>query len=241
MTVQQYKVQLDVFEGPLDLLLQLIEENKLDITQISLAKVTDDFLNHLQTLKQINHLFVADFLVIASRLILIKSKLLLPMFELTEEEEEQVADLERRLEEYQRFKQLAEELKKIFGAKKISFTREAYLESDTLFYPPKDLKAGDLHHLLIELIKQIPEPQKVEKERLKKIITLEEKINHFLALLENKIQRSFQEFLKNPTDKSEVIVAFLAMLELAKRQILTIQQKGNFGNIILIKYNKNSA
>lgn len=235
MLDQQYKIKIDSFEGPLDLLLQLIEDEKMDIARISLAKVTDDYLGYLRTLKEINHIFVADFLVIAAKLILIKSKTLLPLFQLTQEEEEEIVDLEKQLEEYRRFKTLGEKLKNIFSAKKISFTREAYLESDILFFPPRNLKKEDLESALLKIIKQIPEPQKTEKERIKKIISLEEKIQYFLDLLQDKIQRSFFEFLKNPKDKSEVIVTFMAMLELAKRQTLTIQQKNNFGEINIEK------
>ena len=98
-----YKVKLEQFQGPLDLLLQLTEEKKLDITEISLAKVTDQYLTYLKNSEVISLDDLANFLIIASRLILIKSRMLLPTLELSKEEEQDIETLKRQLEEYKRY------------------------------------------------------------------------------------------------------------------------------------------
>ena len=102
-----FKITVEDFEGPLDLLLRLIELEKLDVTKVSLAKVADDFLKHLEKIDNISTEKLSEFLDIASKIILIKSKILLPQLELTEEEQEDIDELEKRLKEYQVFKKVS--------------------------------------------------------------------------------------------------------------------------------------
>jgi len=127
-----------IFEGPLDLLLDLIERQKLKITEVSLAEVADQFLAYLEKADNIELGQLADFLAVASKLILIKSKALLPMLELTEEEEEDIEELKWRLEEYKKFKKAAAKIGAIDREGKMFYSRQSYSGTEIAFLPPKD-------------------------------------------------------------------------------------------------------
>ncbi|MFQ6084504.1 MAG: segregation and condensation protein A [Candidatus Aminicenantia bacterium] len=172
-----YTVKLEQFQGPLDLLLQLTEEKKLDITEISLAKVTNQYLNFLKKSENIPLENLADFLVVASRLILIKSRMLLPALELTEEEEEDIKALKRQLEEYKKFRNLAKEIEKIALTKNIAYSREKYQGFKSIFYPPKNFKLEDLKAAFKRVMEEIALlEEKLPEKSLKLKLSLEEKI-----------------------------------------------------------------
>ncbi|EKE19337.1 MAG: Chromosome segregation and condensation protein ScpA, partial [uncultured bacterium] len=208
-----YHIKLDQFEGPLDLLLQLTQQEKLDITRVSLAQITDQYLEYISQAKNINLAHLADFLTVASRLILIKSKALLPMLEFTEEEEEEIKDLEHQLAEYKKFKDAARKLAELFESKRISFSREGFSGLGVVFYPPENIVADDLKNAFSKVLGEIPVVEKLEEEMVKEILTLEEKILHLQETLREKVQTSFSQLVANAKDKVEVVVSFLAMLE----------------------------
>src|SRR3989344_2577941 len=136
-----YQVQLDKFSGPLEKLLELIEEKQLEITLVNLAQVTGDFLEYLKTLdNESKHPSVlADFIVIASRLLLIKSKAILPSLELTEEEEADIQDLEMRLKIYKEFKEAGVILNGLWNKKASFYGRELFANLPAVFYPSKNI------------------------------------------------------------------------------------------------------
>ena len=142
------QVRLQQFEGPLDLLLQLIEKEKLDIAEIALSNVADQYLEHLNNTQDIHPSNLAEFLYVASKLILIKSKALLPVLEFTEEEEEDIAELQMRLKEYRRFKEAAKKIHTIYNNPKKMISRESYSGFNQVFCPPEDLKAKNLSESL---------------------------------------------------------------------------------------------
>jgi segregation and condensation protein A len=228
-----YHIKLEQFEGPLDLLLQLTEQEKLDITRVSLAKIADQYLEYIAQAKDITLANLADFLSVASRLILIKSKALLPMLEFTEEEEEEIKDLEYQLAEYKKFKDASARLALIFDSPAASFSREGFLGFGALFYPPEKIEAADLLKAFSKVLGEIPVAEKLEEETVKEILTLEDKIFHLQETLREKIQTSFSELVANAKDKVEVVVSFLAMLELVKQRIIHVEQGELFSEIHL--------
>lgn len=228
-----YHIKLEQFEGPLDLLLQLTEQEKLDITRVSLAKIADQYLEYIAQAKDITLANLADFLSVAARLILIKSKALLPMLEFTEEEEEEIKDLEYQLAEYKKFKDASAKLALIFDSPQVSFSREGFLGFGALFYPPEKIEAADLLRAFSKILGEIPVVEKLEEETVKEILTLEDKIFHLQETLREKIQTSFSELVANATDKVEVVVSFLAMLELVKQRIIHVEQGELFSEIHL--------
>lgn len=228
-----YHIKLEQFEGPLDLLLQLTEQEKLDITRVSLAQIADQYLEYISQAKDINLAHLADFLTVASRLILIKSKALLPMLEFTEEEEEEIKDLEHQLAEYKKFKDASKVLADIFDSKNVAFSREGFHGLGTVFYPPENLIVDDLRISFEKVLGEIPLIEKLEEETVKEILTIEDKIMHLQEALREKVQTSFSELVANAKDKVEVVVSFLAMLELVKQRIIHVEQSGLFSEIQL--------
>jgi len=226
-----YTVKLKEFQGPLDLLLQFCEEKKLDITEISLAKVTDQYLVYLKTIENIPLEDLADFLVVASRLILIKSRMLLPNLELTEEEEEDIEALKRQLEEYKKFKNLAKKIEEIANHKNIAYSREKYHGLKPIFYPPKKFKLENLKVAFKKVLEEIAFLQKLPEESIKLKISIEEKIKKIQEELSKKVRTTFQNMVKKSKSKMDIIVSFLALLELVKQKLAGVKQDRAFGEI----------
>lgn len=234
-----YQVKIQQFIGPLDKLLELIENKKLEITEISLAEVTNDFLKYIEELgEKITSRILADFLVIAAKLILIKSKTLLPNLELTQEEEIEIQDLEQRLKIYKEFKKASQYIQNLWLKNQPAFSREFlafYNSHNAVFYPPQKLVIGDLikaaEKLLSSLKLLLPESIKITK---KKIISLESEIRELINRFRENSEQSFKKIALG-RDKKEIIVAFLAILHLLKERIIQVEQKNQFSDIILKK------
>ncbi len=235
--IMEYEVNLDKFSGPLDKLLELIEAKELEITLVNLAKVTGDFLGYLKALDdEAKHPSVlADFVVVASRLLLIKSKAILPSLELTEEEETDIKDLEARLKIYKEFKSASEEMKKLWNSRKSSYGRELFSNLPVVFYPSSNLTLESLEREILELIKElkglIPEKQTVRKI----IITVEMKVKELLERFKESAEHSFQSLSKEKS-KIEIIMLFLAMLHLIRDRVAKAQQGGQFSDITISKF-----
>lgn len=230
-----FTVKLEQFEGPLDLLLELIQKEKLEITRISLAKVTDSYLEHLKKNLDISSENLADFLVVAARLILIKSKALLPILELTAEEEESIFDLEARLAMYKKFKEAAEALGARFDKRQFAFSRRGYEGVAQGFFPPDGMDANVLEKVFSRILAEIPKKDKLAEERVREVITLEQKIDELKISLQQRIETNFKNLTQNAKDKTEIIVTFLAILELFKERIINLEQKEIFGEITISK------
>lgn len=229
-----YEVKLDKFSGPLEKLLELIEEKQLEVTMVSLAQVTGDFLDYLKTLdEEARHPSVlADFVVVASRLLLIKSKAILPSLELTQEEEMDIKDLETRLKVYREFKSAALGINQLWNKKQSSYGRELFANLPAVFYPSGNLDIAVLEKHLLDLIQElkalIPEKQSVKKV----VITIEQKVKELLERLKNQAQESFQTMSKDKS-KLEIIILFLAILHLLREKIINAEQQGQFSDIII--------
>lgn len=233
-----YRIKLDQFEGPLDLLLNLIEEQKLDVTRLSLAKVADQYLEYLNEKENITLENLAEFLTIASRLILIKSKALLPLLELSGEEEAEIKDLEQQLAEYKKFKEVSRRIGEMFNSPRRIFSRESFSGTRIFFYPPPNANIFDLKKSFQKILDEIPVPEKLEEEIVREVITIEEKISHLQNMLQQKMEASFSEIISGAKNKIEVIVSFLAILELVKQRIINVEQNGLFNEIKLKKWNR---
>jgi segregation and condensation protein A len=225
-----YQVATPVYEGPLDLLLQLIERAELDITKLSLAQVTDQYLAHIKHLPAIAAEDVSSFLVIAARLLQIKSEVLLPRAPDLEHEEEDPADaLARQLRTYKRFKEIAVSL-----SKRESKGLHAYLRLSPHPNIQSHFKLEELTlDQLIEAIQNVY--QQIEKPALGTVvkpprITIREKIGHISRYLRDHRKVTFRSLLTSG-QRLDIVVTFLAMLELIKRRLLLVQQENIFGEI----------
>lgn len=235
---EAYQINTEVYSGPLDLLLQLIERAELDITRLALAQVTDQYLEYLHQLEEQNAAEVSAFLVIAARLVQIKSSALLPRPTLPgiQLEEDPGEELARQLIIYKRFKELSVYLEKreIEGLK-------TYLRMDTS--PRTQLTARiDLSDLTLENLVQAAREIFNDGSELPPLsevvtfprITIREKINSILEALQRDGKMSFAQLISSRENRLEIVVTFLAMLELVKRHIVGANQEGLFGTIDLV-------
>ena len=219
-----YHFRLEHFEGPLDLLLSLIEREKLDITTVSLAQIADQYLEYLAAERNVTLENLAAFLSVASRLLLIKSRALLPVLVFTEEEEESVDDLEWRLRQYRLFRDAAMTLGTWFGIRNEAYARESFPESQVVFYPPKGLSADDLARHFRSLLGDIPAYEEIPEKIVERIVSLEERIVHLQNHVTERLETSFAEFSGSAKSKTDIIISFLALLELIKQCFLIAEQ-----------------
>lgn len=227
-----YTVQTPVYHGPLDLLLQLIEKSELDITAVALAMVTDQYLQHIRGMQEAKAEEISAFLVIAAKLIQIKSEALLPRPPVREAGEEDPAEnLARQLRIYKRFKEIATWLENREKAGLRNYLR--------LAPPPKIEGRLDLSDLSLEDLLKSAERiflNEKEKQSLGTVIsapkvTIREKIAYIAEKLSRGEQASFKELIQSAKSRLEVVVTFLAMLELIKRYRVSVKQDTLFGDI----------
>ncbi|MDO8241240.1 MAG: segregation/condensation protein A [Candidatus Moranbacteria bacterium] len=228
-----YNIKTDKFEGPMDLLLELIEKEKLNITELSLAHVTDQYLEYIKGDTNIKLGHLAEFLSIAAKLILIKSRALLPLLTFTEEEEEEIKDLAKQLEEYKKFKDASMVLGRMAEAGRISYDRAGFAGVQALFYPPEDLNVYDFKKYFLLVLNEIPIIEKLDEEVVQEVITLEERINDLQNTLRQRVEMSFTELTSGAENKIDVILSFLAMLEMVKQRIVDVEQGDLFHEIML--------
>jgi len=250
-----YELKTDHFSGPLEKLLELIEGQKMDVSEISMAKVTDDFLKYLEKIKnnefdevqKVEAIFhvdlrvLADFISVASKLIFLKSKYLLPGLALTEEEERDIKDLEGRLKIYQELKPALRHLAKMWRESHRAYSRPYFLgrggglaAGQGVFYPGKNLALEALVGSLGRIFETI-KTFELETETIKeKIVTLEEKISEVLAMIQREGDMQFRR-LSGTETRADMIIAFLAILHLAREQIVLLEQLDNFADIVIRK------
>jgi len=252
----EYETRVGEFSGPLEKLLELIEAEKMDINEVSLAKVTDDFLRYLETFKggldvspegladaenrfRIDLRVLADFVSVASKLIFLKSKYLLPGLALTEEEEADIKDLESRLHIYQQLKPAIKLINQLWATSHHSFSRQYFIgkvamPGQTTFYPGKSLTTEALTVALANILDTI-KTYDLETETIKeKIVTLEEKISEVLGRIQKEGDMHFNA-LSGEKSRGEMIVVFLAILHLAREQLVLLEQMENFSDIMVKK------
>jgi segregation and condensation protein A len=235
---QSYQVQLPVFEGPLDLLLHLIEREELDITKVALAQVTDQYLAYLGILKEIEAEVLTDFLVVAAKLLLIKSQALLPKTPpgIQEEEEEDIgAELARQLRVYKQFKMVAKLLSQREADGLRNFVRVAL--------PPKleprlsldDVTLDDLVLAVRQALEVRPPDPDVSEVVPPMAVTIGQQMTLIQSELSRHKQVNFLHLLSRAASRVEIIVTFLAVLELIKRYAIEVRQEASFGDIVILR------
>lgn len=224
-----HSIKLEQFEGPLDLLLQLIEKEELDITTVSLAKIADEFLDYIHRIEEIVPEEVADFLVVAAKLIYLKSKYLLPNLVV---EEEDAGDLEKQLKIYQQYYQASKLIEKMIGKKKFTYVRlqPMKIKLTAEFSPPPKISIGQLAQAFVDVLSRLDEVRKLPKMMIAKAVSIKERINQLRDELLKNFQSKFSNFY-NKENKVDTIVSFLALLELVKQRTVTVNQDKLFSDI----------
>ncbi len=232
-----YHVKTDHFEGPLDLLLTLIEKRKLFINDFALASVADDYIAHIRRFEEYPIGDVANFLLVASTLVLIKSKSILPQLSLTSEETQDIDDLKRRLALYELFRDLSADIRARYG-KEIIYERSGRPEQITVYAFDPRLSIDVLSGAMTSVITALPKKVILPKVTVKKVVSLEEMIERLTKRVTESLKTGFGHFsgyqkgAELPREKKvEIVVAFLAMLELVKQGIVHVTQREDFGEI----------
>ncbi len=227
----EFLVKTHIFEGPLDTLLSLIEKRKLFINDISLAQVADDYIAYIKSLNEFPIADSSHFILIASTLVLIKSKSLLPDLNLTVEEQESIDDLEDRLKQYQKYKALSVHLRERFGIN-VEYLRLPSKEKKIVFTPDKNTSIDRIFETVKAVIQNLPKKEFVPKAIIQKVISLEEMMDNLSERITKSFKMSFKDFSGHgKAEKVNVIVSFLAMLELVKQGIINVRQDSDFQDI----------
>jgi segregation and condensation protein A len=228
-----FAVKLEKFEGPLDLLLQLIEAEKLDISQISLAKVTDEYVHRLQEQPDLPPEELADFLVIASRLLYIKSRLLLPFLNIGDEEP--IGDLESQLKIYKEYLDASKTIAALIGKRRFLFVHDKLPHIEVGFAPPKKLTPGQMAEMLRGVLKRLDMIVRIPRAVIEKTVSIHEKIGHIQSLISKAAKISFRALLSDAESRIEIVVSFLALLELVKQRSVSVSQEAMFEDITIEK------
>jgi len=226
------RVELEIFEGPLDLLLHLIKKNEVSITDIPIATITEQYLATLEVMETLNLDVAGEFLVMAATLVHIKSRMLLPLTEDEEDEEEGAdprAELVRRLLEYQRFKDAADQLEQ-----RELLTRDVFVRSSVRMeeIPAPGFREVPVFELLTALKRVLDRlPKDVVHEVILDKVTVREKMTLLLDILRKQGRLLFESLFSSVETRMEVVVTFLAMLELVKVRAIRIFQEESTGPI----------
>lgn len=237
------------FEGPIGLLLDLIERKKMPISGVSLAAISGQFLDYLKTFERLPYADTVSFIETASILILIKSRSLLPQINISEEERQNIEELEKRLEIYKFIRDISRAIKNIYGQTPM-FARESFANLGVISdIKPANLSLENIFKAVKKVINSLAKEENLPQAKVGRIIKLEEKISELAQRIQNNIQTCFfsdfsgqnkggiklsQEKLSEI--KTEIIVSFLALLELIKQGIAMAGQEETFGDISVKKY-----
>lgn len=241
-------IKIENFEGPFDLLLHLIKKNQMNIYNVSILDITNQYLTYLSDMKELDLDVASEFIVMATTLIELKSKLLLPKtVEVQEEEQDGAEELINKLVQYKKFKGAAEFLGARQGDNGIIFTkkpeiiedtREKKLDADELL---KDVSMMSLYKMYIELIEiyksKMNESINIEERIQVEVFKIEDKMNYLREVIQGEKKTTFNKVIESSKSKTEVIVTFLALLELIKLKTIKVIQQGNFGEIYLEEVN----
>jgi segregation and condensation protein A len=228
-------VKTEVFEGPLEVLLVLIEKRKLLINEIALAQVADDFIDYTRTHERFPLGEAAQFVLIASTLLLIKSRSLLPQLELTEDEQASVEDLELRLKLYQIFRGAGKVIRAQFGTRML-YQQAKRRVPDPIFTPDARTSVAELRSAIDRVIHNLPKPQEPKHEAIvRQAVSLEEMIDRLTKRVQSALHTSFHQFSGHASGASrvDVVVSFLAMLELVKQGIVRVEQEARYADILI--------
>lgn len=233
-----YKIMINEFEGPMDLLLHLIKKSDIDICNISIVEITKQYFEYINEMERLDLNIASEYLIMAAELIEIKSSMLLPRIEIDEdvEEDDPRERLIQKLIEYKKYKEMTSEFKRLEEERKQVFTKEA---NDLKEFKSID-DSIDLGELslddLIEAFNKMLERKKLEQPLnttiTKKEYSVSDRSNEIKTLLKNKKNVQFQELFEE-INKEYIVVTFISILSLAKKQELIIKQEENFSNIIL--------
>lgn len=238
--MSEYKVKFEVFEGPLDLLLYLIKKQEVDIYEVNLTHLATQFIEYIEVMRQLDLEIAGEFLVMASTLMYIKSRELLPVDQQVEVEEEEDGEdprweLIRQLVEYKKFKDAAAQLQVLEERQENVFRREAPKPIFEKEPTKPDVSIFDLINAVNTILKRVAEREGEQREIFEDKWSVSEKIEMLVKLISEKARVKFSDLFESATSRTEVVVTFLAMLELIRLKQIVCVQPDHFAEIEIIK------
>lgn len=227
------ELKLEKFEGPLDLLLQLIDQEKMDISEIALSKITEQFFTYLDKLEKNRPEELADFLVIAARLIFLKSHNLLQYA--NPQEEESGPALADQLKLYKQYVEASKTINILWQAGKVAYGRTEPPIKVTEFIMPANADKNNLHTAMTALLRRLKPVDPLPKVTVDHSVSVKQKIDTIRNLLKSGKEISFKNLLSTSKNKTEVIVSFLAILELIKEKTVSVKQAWSFEDMFIVK------
>jgi segregation and condensation protein A len=231
-TTTAFAIKTETFEGPMELLIELVEKRKLLINDISLATVTDEYMQTVAAMQELSLPNTAQFVSLAATLLLIKSKSLLPVLDLTEEETASIEDLEERLKKYQVYRDISLELQAKFG-KTNSYTPEYTPPNQPVFMPDTHCSISALNDAMREVLTALPKVEEKPVAKLKPTVSLEDMMDKLRKRIETQVLTRFSDIRAREPEHKNVIVGFLAILEIFKQGNIIITQANRFEDIHL--------
>lgn len=225
------QVKMEKFEGPLDLLLKLIKNEKLDITEISLVKIADQYMDYIKETDNLSAGGMADFLLVAARLIFLKSKILLPKISENEEEKDELIE---QLKIYKKYLDATKKIEIIISRGNFSFSRAKNAEQEAFFNPPSKINKKKLSEIFKNFLNSSKQLEvEFEQGSLKKRISIQDKIAQILDLIKSKKRFVFNSIFFAKVNKDEKVVSFLAILEIIKQNNALVIQERMFADIVV--------
>lgn len=228
--MERFSIETQAFSGPLEALLNLIEERKLSISEVSLAEVTDAYLAYVEKLPELPLGETAQFILVASTLLLIKSRTLLPTLTLSEDERESVVELERRLARYALVRKAAKLLRKEWGTAPLLLPRKSPAREP--IFAPAEASASTIARVAARLVSILPKPEDMARAAVAPVLALEDVILDLKSRLTSAFKARFSELTRSK-DRHETIVHFLAILELVRSGSISATQSELFSDITL--------
>jgi segregation and condensation protein A len=225
-----FSFKTNVFEGPLELLIELVEKRKLLINDISLAEVTDEYIKQVSEMQEKSLPHTAQFVQLAATLLLIKSKSLLPVLELTKEEEASIEDLEERLKQYQIYREAGAILANVWGTQML-YAPRFIAPKNPVFVPDAFCTRDALRAAIESVVQNLPKKEVKPKVQVKQTISLEAMMANLQKRIETELKTRFSQLRSEAGEHKTVIVGFLAILELVKQGNVLVTQLGRFDDI----------
>ena len=242
---QIYSIKTNEFEGPMDLLCHLIEKNKMDICDINISEITDQYISYLKAMEEMDLEIASEFIVMASALLYLKSKRLLPAVDTGEEEEELTEEeLLNRIIEYKKYKEITGKLRSMYD----EYSKRTYKEQEKIKFEKKELEVDEDYSVIVKFYEKVIEKNKkrlnVNAKNIKKIAitdtyTVSSKVKQMYKELIRKHEFVFNNlFSQKKCDKVEVVTAFTGLLEMSRRSKVQTSQDNLFGDILVQKHRR---
>ena len=241
----EYQVKIDAFEGPLDLLLYLIKDMKISIDEINVSIITEQYINFIHAMEQLNLEVASEYLVMAAHLVLIKSKMMLPKPKLDDENDEYIENPEEKLKQRLRIYKLFKDMTPFFQVLeeerskhllKIPSDLSSELQVDSKDLLIKDASVYDLLGAYNRVLRRYLLHKPIKTKIQQQSITIEERIRDVSQMIKERMQVSFNELYSKKSSREYIVLTFMAVLELAREKVISISQDALFEEIIL-KYN----